>query len=88
MNIDTYDDQNNTKCLNKIKLIKLSVECMKSDDFLYILREKKRAWMHVFVLESVCDFYNFRMNHTQFYMNGNPEEGSNILHADPLPPGP
>ena len=41
MNIDTYDDQNNTKCLNKIKLIKLSVEWMKSDDFLYILREKK-----------------------------------------------
>ena len=27
--------------------------------------------MHVFVLESVRDFYNFRVNHGQFYVNGN-----------------
>ena len=40
MNIDTYADQNNIKYPNKIKLIKLAVERMKSDDFLYILREK------------------------------------------------
>ena len=27
--------------------------------------------MHVFVLESVLDFYNFRVNHVQFYVDGN-----------------
>ena len=27
--------------------------------------------MHVFVLESARDFYNFRVNHAQFYVNGN-----------------
>ena len=71
MDIDIYGDQNNIKYPNKIKLIKLAVEWMKSDDFLYILREKKRAWIHVLVLESVRDFYNFRVNHAQFYVNGN-----------------
>ena len=29
--------------------------------------------MHVFVLESVRDFYNLRVNHAQFYVNGNTE---------------
>ena len=29
--------------------------------------------MHVFVLESVCDFYIFLVNHAQFYVNGNPD---------------
>ena len=71
MDIDIYGDQNNIKYPNKIKLIKLAVELMKSDKFLYILREKKRAWIHVLVLESVHDFYNFRVNHAQFYVNGN-----------------
>ena len=27
--------------------------------------------MHVLILESVRDFYNFRVNHAQFYVNGN-----------------
>ena len=40
MNIDTYGDQNNIKYPNKIKLIKLAVERIKQDNFLYILREK------------------------------------------------
>ena len=40
MDIDIYGDQNNIKYPNKIKLIKLAVKWMKSDDFLYILREK------------------------------------------------
>ena len=30
--------------------------------------------MHVFVLESVRDFYNFRVYHAQFYVNGNTAE--------------
>ena len=41
--------------------------------FYTFLEKKKRAWMHVFVLESVRDFYNFRVNHAQFYVNGNTE---------------
>ena len=41
MDIGIYGDQNNIKYPNKIKLIKLAVEWMKNDDFLYILREKK-----------------------------------------------
>ena len=40
MDIDIYGDQNNIKYPNKIKLVKLAVKWMKSDDFLYILREK------------------------------------------------
>ena len=40
MNIDTYGDQNNIKYPNKIKLIKLAVERMKRDNFLYTLRDK------------------------------------------------
>ena len=40
MDIDIYGDQNNIKYPNKIKFIELAVAWMKSDDFLYILREK------------------------------------------------
>ena len=38
--------------------------------------------MHVFVLESVRDFYNFRVNHTQFYVNGNPEKYCRMLQGE------
>ena len=86
MNIDTYADQNNIKYPNKIKLIKLAVEWMKSDDFLYILREKKRTWMHVFVLESVRDFYNFRVNPRAILREWNTELVIFQGGPDPLSP--
>ena len=71
MNIDTYGDQNNIKYPNKIKLIKLAVERMKQDNFLYILREKNVREC-TFLFSKVCViFYNFRVNHAQFYVNGN-----------------
>ena len=53
---------------------------MKSDDFLYILREKNMRECTFFVLESVRDFYNFRVNHAQFYVNGNTAFCSFILN--------
>ena len=35
--------------------------------------------MHVFVLESVRDFYNFRVNHAQFYVNGNTDKATRCI---------
>ena len=44
---------------------------MKSDDFSIHFEKKKTCMNARFVLESVLDFYIFRVNHTQFYVHGN-----------------